>query len=84
MSPYTALCVWTLIVMLGSFYLGRRGGWLDERYRCHKIASDAADFCKAAAASGPRDEYTHAWEVRADEADQIAEKIQSSTVEGKP
>ncbi len=34
MTPFVALCAWSFAILLLSFYLGRRCGWLDERERC--------------------------------------------------
>lgn len=79
MSPYTALCVWTLIVMLGSFFLGRRCGWLDERFRCAEIARKAGDFCRDNATRPPTDLYSAVWAVRHDEARLIEGRIRNTT-----
>lgn len=40
MTPWVALWVWSFTILFLSFYLGRRCGWLDERYRCAKAVRE--------------------------------------------
>lgn len=79
MNPFVALCIWSFAILFLSFYLGRRCGWLDERYRCATIADKAGIFCGDNAILESRDMYAPFWAARCDEAKQIAKKIRNST-----